>query len=196
MASKRVKQKVKASVSNQSVIVTTLQNKGLYLFGILGIMLIISASIVLQKDTMKPTQDIKSTFNAVVGRPVEEPAPTPYPFYDLTIPYLREQTFISSLNDLEEVSRTEDYISYVTSFTSDGFTVNGLLTQPTGEPPAQGWPAIVFIHGYIPPSQYTTLGESYSTYVDYLARSGFVVFKIDLRGHGDSEGTPGGAYYS
>jgi dipeptidyl aminopeptidase/acylaminoacyl peptidase len=29
-----------------------------------------------------------------------------------------------------------------------------------------------------------------------LARNGFVVFKIDLRGHGSSEGEPGGGYYS
>ncbi len=32
-------------------------------------------------------------------------------------------------------------------------------------------------------------------YVDYLARNGFVVFKIDLRGHGDSEGEAGGGYF-
>ena len=31
--------------------------------------------------------------------------------------------------------------------------------------------------------------------MDYLAQNGFVVFKIDLRGHGDSEGEPGGGYF-
>jgi len=49
--------------------------------------------------------------------------------------------------------------------------------------------------GNIPPSQYQTT-EKYHDYVDYLARNGFVVFKIDLRGHGDSEGSPSGAYFS
>nr|MBP9759103.1 alpha/beta fold hydrolase [Candidatus Dojkabacteria bacterium] len=58
-----------------------------------------------------------------------------------------------------------------------------------------GFPAIVFVHGYIPPEIYKTT-EKYVDYVDFLARSGFVVLKIDLRGHGDSEGTAGGAYYS
>jgi dipeptidyl aminopeptidase/acylaminoacyl peptidase len=33
-------------------------------------------------------------------------------------------------------------------------------------------------------------------YVDYLAKNGFVVFKIDLRGHGQSQGEASGAYYS
>jgi dipeptidyl aminopeptidase/acylaminoacyl peptidase len=32
--------------------------------------------------------------------------------------------------------------------------------------------------------------------VDYLARSGFVVFKIDYRGHGNSGGVPSGSYFS
>jgi dipeptidyl aminopeptidase/acylaminoacyl peptidase len=60
--------------------------------------------------------------------------------------------------------------------------------------PEDGWPAIVFIHGYIPPTLYVTT-EKYVDYVDYLARNGFVVLKIDLRGHGDSEGDAGGGYY-
>ena len=45
------------------------------------------------------------------------------------------------------------------------------------------------------PSSYQTL-VNYSSYVDYFAKNGFVVFKIDLRGHAQSEGEPGGAYYS
>lgn len=58
-----------------------------------------------------------------------------------------------------------------------------------------GWPAVVFVHGYIPPEEYQTL-VNYTSYVDYLARNGLVVFKIDLRGHDESEGETGGAYYS
>ena len=55
---------------------------------------------------------------------------------------------------------------------------NGLLTVPLGDVPAGGFPAIVFVHGYIPPEIYRTT-ERYVDYVDALARSGFVVFKID-----------------
>jgi dipeptidyl aminopeptidase/acylaminoacyl peptidase len=38
--------------------------------------------------------------------------------------------------------------------------------------------------------------ERYTAYVDHLARSGFVVFKIDYRGHGESQGEPSGSYFS
>jgi uncharacterized protein len=152
--------------------------------------------VFLQRNESQPAQEIKNTIKKVMAQPTDVPKPTPYPFYELTVPYLREQNFESNLAPLEEVSSNERYTSYVTSFTSSGFKVNGLLTQPAGEKPEGGWPAIVFIHGYIPPNSYATLGQPYSLYVDYLARNGFVVFKIDLRGHGDSEGEPGGAYYS
>lgn len=119
----------------------------------------------------------------------------PDPFEDLTIPYLREREYSSSLAELSSISENADYSSYLTSYDSDGLKINGLLTQPKGDMPEGGWPAIVFIHGYVPPTQYRTQ-ERYVDYVNYLARNGYVVFKIDLRGHGDSEGEPGGAYYS
>jgi uncharacterized protein len=120
--------------------------------------------------------------------------PTPFPFQEMTIPALRERGYSSSLGEREEVSANAEYTSYLTSYDSDGYRVNGLLTIPAGQEPEGGWPAIVFVHGYIPPSVYTTLGN-YSDYVDYLARNGYVVFKIDLRGHADSEGEAGGGYY-
>jgi dipeptidyl aminopeptidase/acylaminoacyl peptidase len=133
---------------------------------------------------------------AKVNPPAPTSIPTPMPFADMTIPYLREQTYKSQLGELETAFDGSNYTAYTTSYTSDGLKINGLLTQPKGEAPSGGWPAIVFVHGYIPPASYSTQGQAYSAYVDYLASNGFVVFKIDLRGHGESEGEPGGAYYS
>lgn len=123
------------------------------------------------------------------------PTSTPFPFEELTIPYLRNRKFESKLAELTKYATNAGYTSYLTSYDSDGLKVNGLLTIPTSEEPDGGFPAIVFVHGYIVPSAYTSTGR-YNDYIDYLARSGFVVFKIDLRGHGESEGEPGGAYYS
>lgn len=124
-----------------------------------------------------------------------QPQPYPAPFAELTIPFLRQQTFNSRLGELEQVSKSANYTSYLTSYTSDSLQINGLLTMPNGEMPKDGWPAVVFIHGYIPPDSYRTT-EKYEAYVDYLARNDLVVFKIDLRGHGESEGEANGAYYS
>lgn len=119
----------------------------------------------------------------------------PVPFQELTIPYLRERTYQSQLSDLQVVARHPDFTTYLTSYDADGLRIEALLTEPTGVRPAAGWPGLVFIHGYIPPAQYRTR-ERYVDYVTALARSGFVVLKIDLRGHGNSEGEASGAYYS
>lgn len=124
-----------------------------------------------------------------------EVAPTSVPFHEMTIPYLREREYSSELGATERVSSNSNYVSYLTSYDSDGLKINAQLTVPTEDRPLEGFPAIIFVHGYIPPTNYQTL-VNYSSYVDYLARNGFVVLKIDLRGHGSSEGDASGAYYS
>ncbi len=122
------------------------------------------------------------------------PEETPFPFQEMTIPYLRKREYKSNLRELKKYNETSTYTSYLTNYDSDGLKINGLLTIPKNTE-GQKNPAIVFVHGYIAPTIYETT-ERYSDYVDYLARNGFVVFKIDLRGHGDSEGEAGGSYYS
>lgn len=122
-------------------------------------------------------------------------SPTLYPYQEITIPYLRTQDFSTTLGEREFAAENTYYSTYLTSYTSEGLKVNGLITLPKGNAPVGGWPAIIFIHGYIPPRQYNPF-EKYTDYVDYLARNGFVVFKIDLRGHAYSEGEAGGGYYS
>lgn len=131
-------------------------------------------------------EEISGTFPTIAS---------PFPFQELTIPYLRQRQYRSILSELKQAYEGADYTAFLTSYDSDGLHINALLTQPKGDIPQAGWPAIVFVHGYIPPQNYRTR-ENYNAYVDYLAKSGFVVFKIDLRGHGESEGEPSGAYYS
>lgn len=126
--------------------------------------------------------------------PTSQVSPTPFPFQEITITHLRSREYKSSIAVLSEIDSSPNYTSYLTSYTSDGLRINAQLTKPAGVMPEGGWPAIIFIHGYIPPTQYQTLTK-YVDYVDYLARNGFVVFKIDLRGHGNSEGTAGGGYF-
>ncbi|MFH1186948.1 MAG: alpha/beta fold hydrolase [Candidatus Levyibacteriota bacterium] len=118
-----------------------------------------------------------------------------FPFKELTIPYLRSKTYSSKLNNLSFVSDNSLYTEYTTSYSSDGLKINGLLTIPKEDKPKNGFPAIVFVHGYISPIQYETL-KNYESYVDYFAQKGYVVFKIDFRGHANSEGEASGAYYS
>jgi dipeptidyl aminopeptidase/acylaminoacyl peptidase len=115
---------------------------------------------------------------------------------ELTIEYLRGLDISGSEIIFEqELPQTFYYQQHLVSYFSEGNKVYGLLTIPNGEPPEMGFKAVVFNHGYIPPAAYRTT-ERYTAYVDYLARSGFVVFKIDYRGHGQSEGEPSGTYFS
>ena len=92
-----------------------------------------------------------------------------------------------------ELERGANYRRYYASYLSESLKIYALLTIPDGEQPPSGWPAIVFNHGYIPPDQYRTT-ERYIAYVDWLARSGYIVFRIDYRGHDRSEGAARGAY--
>jgi uncharacterized protein len=163
-------------------------------FYLLGILLVVLTGwFLLKSNSISSIMHSEIVKTSLTASP--SPSPSPLLFEELTIPYLRSRKHESKIGELEKYQDNGNYISYLTSYTSDGLKVNGLLTEPAGERPASGWPAIVFIHGYIPPSTYKTT-EKYVDYVDYLARNGYVVFKIDLRGHGDSEGEPGGAYYS
>src|SRR5690606_425891 len=99
------------------------------------------------------------------------------------IPELRGRSYQSTMGALELLGSHTAFTSYLTHYDSDGLQINAMITRPTGEMPPGGWPAVVFVHGYIPPTLYQTT-ERYVGYVNYLASRGLVVFKIDLRGHG------------
>jgi dipeptidyl aminopeptidase/acylaminoacyl peptidase len=107
---------------------------------------------------------------------------------------MRQQSYPGSEIVIEQkLAPGANYDQYVVSYRSDGYKIRALMTVPNGPKPASGWPAIIFNHGFIPPAQYRTT-ERYVGYVDMIARSGYIVFKSDYRGHGSSEGPPEGAY--
>ncbi len=114
----------------------------------------------------------------------------------LSITFLRSQKYPGSNLVVEQTLPSGiNYHRYIASYLSEGLKQYGLLTVPSGARPASGWPAIVFNHGYIAPSEYRTT-ERYTAYVDALARAGYVVFKPDYRGHGNSQGSAPGPYQS
>ena len=114
----------------------------------------------------------------------------------LSIEAMRQKVYPGSDLVIEQtLTPGEGYNQYIASYKSDGLRIFGLLTVPLGQKPAGGWPVIIFNYGYIPPEQYRTT-ERYVAYVDGFARNGYIVFKSDYRGNGNSEGQPEGAYYS
>lgn len=118
------------------------------------------------------------------------------PAHPLTIESLRKGNYPGSELTFEEtLSPGSNYSRYIVSYQSEGNKIFALLTIPNGDMPEDGWPGIVFNHGYIPPREYTTTGK-YIAYTDAFSRNGYVVIKSDYRGHGESEGEAAGGYGS
>ncbi|MES0361607.1 MAG: alpha/beta fold hydrolase [Anaerolineales bacterium] len=153
-----------------------------------------SSTPVLPTNTPEPTHTSTATNTPTPSQtPTATPTRTPTP-HPMSIPALRQMAYPGSEIIIEETLEPgSNYNRYYASYLSEGLRIYGLLTIPYGETPPTGWPAIVFNHGYIPPNEYRTT-ERYVAYVDWLARSGYVVFRIDYRGHDQSEGVPSGAY--
>ena len=128
--------------------------------------------------------------------PTATPTATATPIHPLSIEYLRQQDYPGSELVIEQtLASGSNYDRYYASYDSEGLKQYGLLTVPRGEKPESGWPVIIFNHGFIPPNEYRTT-ERYVAYVDGFARSGYIVFRPDYRGHDQSEGAPTGAYGS
>ena len=149
---------------------------------------------IAQTATIFPSNTVLPSLTPIL---TETPSPTPNPtatLHPMSIQALREMSFPGSVITLEnELEPGANYRRYYASYQSEGLKIYGLLTIPNGEIPPEGWPAIIFNHGYIPPDVYRTT-ERYIAYVDWLARSQYIVFRIDYRGHDQSEGQPAGAY--
>lgn len=116
--------------------------------------------------------------------------------HPLTIEFMRQENYPGSEVYIEQtLTPGVNYYRYLASYKSQGLKIYSLLSVPKGLKPIVGWPVIIFNHGYIPPTQYQTT-QRYLAYTDAFSRNGYIVFKPDYRGHGQSEGNPEGAYYS
>ncbi len=78
----------------------------------------------------------------------------------LSIDALRARTYPGSDLQIEsKLNPGANYNQYIASYISDGLKIYGLLTVPTDASPQDGWPAIIFNHGYLQPDTYTTTGR-------------------------------------
>jgi dipeptidyl aminopeptidase/acylaminoacyl peptidase len=143
-------------------------------------------------------EQVKNLTNKDIGGGgmIEEPIIEEEITHPMAIEVLRAREYAGGDFVIEEaLANGTNYKQYIASYLSEGLKIYGLLTVPIAERPENGFPSIMFIHGYIPPKQYSTTGN-YPTYQARLARAGFVTYKPDLRGHGNSEGEPVSSHYS
>ena len=134
-----------------------------------------------------------SKFTITPVAPIPTATPIPHP---MSIIAMRTGDYPGSeITIVKELDKGSNYRRYYSYYLSEGLKIYALLTIPEGAMPEGGFPAIVFNHGYIPPDVYRTT-ERYIAYVDDIAKAGYVVFRIDYRGHDASEGEASGAYGS
>jgi dienelactone hydrolase len=125
-----------------------------------------------------------------VSEIVEEPTG------ELSIPALRMQNYQSQLELLAVVEETAKYQAWQGQFIVEGHRENGLLVLPTGVADLGGWPVVILVHGYVDPVGYRTNGTPYHHWWQGLVERGkLAIFKIDLRGHDQSEGESVSTYY-
>lgn len=110
------------------------------------------------------------------------------PNLPLNIVYMRSQTYPGSdITITQTLPDGSNYKRYIASFMSNGLKEYAYLTIPKTVKPKNGFPVIIFNHGYQVPELYTPDGN-YIAYMDALAKEGYIIFKPDYRGNGKSEG--------
>lgn len=176
-----------------------MKRKRIILLTVFGLIIVVGGLSVCfstnEPETPSESQSsISSLFKSNGGGPEET-------LHPMAIESLRQRKYPGSEIVIEqELADGSNHKRYIASYKSDGLKIYGLLTIPSGPVPRSpegkvGWPAIIFNHGYIQPSQYVTT-QKYVEYLNGFAKDGYVVFKPDYRGHGNSEGAADGNYFS
>jgi hypothetical protein len=113
-----------------------------------------------------------------------------YPKHPDSIDQISKRVLTNQAITVEKtITTTDNHQTFLISYPSDNFKLYALMSKPVGTPPADGWPVVVLNHGYIPPTQYSTLSSYINTF-NYFANQSFIVLKPDYRGHDNSEGQP------
>lgn len=136
-------------------------------------------------ETQEENIVVENTTNSVVEEvstieDIEEPT------QEKTPEYLLIQQDGSDLVFERVLSENSVYTRYQISYTSEGFTVSGIMNIPKWD--AQ-YPLLILNHGYIDPAVYTN-GRWLKREQDYFARNGFAVLHTDYRNHAFSDNDP------
>jgi dienelactone hydrolase len=145
--------------------------------------------------TATPTLSPSSLAALPVAQPtIEEILQLVRQFTLLSVDNLRQKAYPGSSITIEQtLAPGENYNRYLASYRSEGLKIYALFTVPATAKPPGGWPVIIFNHGYGSPGLYRTT-EGYEAHVDTFARNGYIVFRPDYRGYGNSEGEGRGGY--
>ena len=114
---------------------------------------------------------------------------------DLSIETLRAREYGSTIAIEYEVQGRPSP-SYMVSYESDGLRIYARIDLPAGPVPANGFPVVMFVHGWMgieaaPKFDFYYDGVSnYSQLIDAYREAGFAVLVPGWRGHGSINGRP------
>ena len=116
---------------------------------------------------------------------------------DLSIETLRQRGYTSSLQVLERVEPAPQPAAetLLASYLSDNLRVFTRIDIPSSPPPAEGYPVVIFAHGWVgiekAPTYHFGLDNDslYGDLVNQLSSAGFVVLSPGYRGHGTIQAT-------
>lgn len=164
-------------------------SKKIVFLSILVVVALIGYFLFYKSKETRIAEELQNFYDENIAGPIAE-------LHPLSIESLRNGEFPGSDIIVEQkLPDGSNYYRYIASYRSDGLKIYGLLTIPRGQTPEGGFPVVIFNHGYIPPSEYRTT-ERYVSYTDAFSRNGYVLFRSDYRGHGNSEGESEGGYGS
>ena len=125
----------------------------------------------------------------------EEPLVRPAP---ISVEGLRKRSFNAQLNFEKELQGAQGFSSELRSYYSDSLKIFVLVNIPKTPRPANGYPILIFGHGFHPePKKYGISastgkdwrpGDYYRGIPESFAERGFMVLTPDYRGHNVSEG--------
>ena len=127
---------------------------------------------------------------------------------DLSIDTLKKRPFESSFTPIKELhnlttknkytehffNNATPYHSAIIGYESDGLSLYSRIDIPGGPAPKNGFPVVVFIHGWVGLANAKFYDFSYNTKSNYadvihqFVQAGFVVLTPGLRGHGTVDG--------
>ena len=130
---------------------------------------------------------------------------------DISIESLRKRRYESVINIESRLDNTDMgleyqqhyssdgspvYKTYLASHSSDGNRVYSRIDIPSTAPPKEGYPVMVFMHGWVgfndaPEFDFGyKAGSLYSRYIDAFVDAGYLVLTPGWRGHGKVNGIP------
>lgn len=111
------------------------------------------------------------------------------PLSKYTFANLAKQVYTGSQIKIERTLKNEDkFTSYLFSYRSQDKKVTGLINIPKSPSPANGFPVIVMLRGYVDDKIYQT-GMGTQKPSEYFAQNGFITLAPDFLGFGQSDDT-------